>query len=859
MLSDFLDDGSASTPKTDDPSANQAAPLTNAQAVPWGQPMPTAPSAASAIPSDSYSGGSASNLGNSLNPDAVSSPTSAMAPGIPSNPYAGVAGMTADPLAFAPFTPSAPDAPQITANAPYSPSSASGGANYAPDTSGFPGGDPGLMAQTGPVGGGESLPPAAPATSYLAPGPAQMAPDVSGDLANSAPPSAMSAFLGNPSAPSQGATYTAPIASGLPPDQTTPLTNAQAIPYVPPDQRGPDVPTYQAPAYIPPDLAVNTPTPTPIVQPTDSGAVQNSPADIQPTFAPVPVNNPTLPAWAGGGDATPANVPTQDQPNPVVPPDLTAPAQATYRAPSPTDAGGFVPTIASNLPPDQSQPLQNVGQIATAPTSTYQPPAYIPPDLTNAAPPVATSGQPTDSGAVQNSPNDIQPTLPPVPVNNPTSPLSLGNGSFTPPDVPTQDNPNPTPPSALNVNNVQPAATATPTAPVDSGTGTPTPAAVTPLPANLTPTDVGGDVAQGQLPPVSVNQLNTPAAQPTDQSGTSVTTPLSVANAASNATSPATSTATSTATDATSALNTPNVVAPFDAASIPNVGTSLQPALSTVTPDNALTNQQIQVAPTADRFALANQKFSDFVNSSDPAYQAALREATQRSAAAGGLGSGMLRTSYGNAELARENAMNTARNQFMTDALQGTIGDAYNNAQLAAQQQGFQNQQQQQAFQQAVTQQQLQDQLTNSAFARASQQLASGSTGSPVDTGLLLSNLFGNQASQAGSAVSGIANGLQAQQNADRQYQLMLAYLNGQGVNPYTGQNATTGLPTTGGVSGAPNQSALPQGISDWLNTYNQQPQAGQQQTTTDPYAGIDPVTGLPYGQPSYATTGGTY
>ena len=192
-------------------------------------------------------------------------------------------------------------------------------------------------------------------------------------------------------------------------------------------------------------------------------------------------------------------------------------------------------------------------------------------------------------------------------------------------------------------------------------------------------------------------------------------------------------------------------------------------------------------------------------------------------------------------------------NQFLTEALQGTISDAYQNAQIAAQQQGFQNAQQQQAFQQAMAQRQLEDQLTNSAFARASQQLASGSTGSPAEMGLTLANLFGNQAGQAGSSAAGIAAAIQAQQNADRQYQLMSQYFRKLGINPdgTTGQYGSTPVPYGG-------SSAIPDWLQGLMGTTATAPTTGQQVVQNpdtgqleyvDPFASIDPATGLPWGE----------
>lgn len=126
--------------------------------------------------------------------------------------------------------------------------------------------------------------------------------------------------------------------------------------------------------------------------------------------------------------------------------------------------------------------------------------------------------------------------------------------------------------------------------------------------------------------------------------------------------------------------------------------------LSPTDPNNALTAQTITPGSMADRFKLAQDRFATFTASSDPAYQAALRDANRMGAAAGGLGSGQLRTSLGDLALNRSRDLTNARDTLFQNALEGTIGDSWNSIGLAERQQAFQNQQQQQAFEQALQQ-----------------------------------------------------------------------------------------------------------------------------------------------------------
>lgn len=315
-------------------------------------------------------------------------------------------------------------------------------------------------------------------------------------------------------------------------------------------------------------------------------------------------------------------------------------------------------------------------------------------------------------------------------------------------------------------------------------------------------------------------------------------------------------------------------------------------------PTNNLTNQTITPGAGVDRYNIAKQQFSNYADSTNPAYQASIRDATAAAAGAGQLGSGQLRTSYGNLANQRNQQLQNAQNSFLTDALNGSIQDAYNNIGIAQQQQGFQSGQQQNAYNQAlatgqfnnatqqqqfnqalqggqfqndtqnqafnqalatgnfqnatqsqqfnqgitqsqlaaalqnqqfnqglqagqfqnatqnqlfnqgitqsqlaamlqgqqfnqgVTQSQLQDQLTNSAANRSAQQFALGSTGNPSDLQLALSQLYGNQASQAGNALSGligntVANNTQ-QSNSNVLNQILAQLMGGGGtsVNP---------------------------------------------------------------------------
>ena len=146
-------------------------------------------------------------------------------------------------------------------------------------------------------------------------------------------------------------------------------------------------------------------------------------------------------------------------------------------------------------------------------------------------------------------------------------------------------------------------------------------------------------------------------------------------------------------------------------------------------PNDPLTGRTIQRTPAQDRFAIAQQRFDDFVRSSEPQYQAALRQANRLGAAQGRLGSGSLRSDFGNLARDRGTLMRTMGNEFLRNALEGKIEDQFRDIGIAQQQQGFQNQQQQQAFENELRRLGFSEDMINSAFGRALQQYQAGQMG----------------------------------------------------------------------------------------------------------------------------------
>jgi hypothetical protein len=116
-------------------------------------------------------------------------------------------------------------------------------------------------------------------------------------------------------------------------------------------------------------------------------------------------------------------------------------------------------------------------------------------------------------------------------------------------------------------------------------------------------------------------------------------------------------------------------------------------------PGRDLRSTQISPTAGADRFSIAGQRFDQFARETEPAYGAAVRAATKAAAANGRLKSGMLTTEFGDLADRRAQSMDLARSSFMTDALEGSIGDQLREREELRGERGYQQGLSQQAFQ----------------------------------------------------------------------------------------------------------------------------------------------------------------
>lgn len=187
-------------------------------------------------------------------------------------------------------------------------------------------------------------------------------------------------------------------------------------------------------------------------------------------------------------------------------------------------------------------------------------------------------------------------------------------------------------------------------------------------------------------------------------------------------------------------------------------GASPYASVSTNTPGSATdyTNKTITPGAGVDRLALAKSNFENFAQSSEPEFQASLRDASQQAAGGGQIGSGMARGRLGDIGLAHARDLDTARTGFLNDATNGSIEDNYRNIGIAQQQQGFQQGQQENAFGQGITQQQIEEMLRNGSFGRNATMLGMGNQGNPSDMALQLAGIYGKQSSDAGQSAGSL-------------------------------------------------------------------------------------------------------
>lgn len=213
------------------------------------------------------------------------------------------------------------------------------------------------------------------------------------------------------------------------------------------------------------------------------------------------------------------------------------------------------------------------------------------------------------------------------------------------------------------------------------------------------------------------------------------------------------------------APNTPNVT-PSPAAGVsplPQTGAAPTPApvpaapqpnYASVTPINPqadLRGQQIAPGETPDRLAFANQRFDQFMSDSAPQVEAQRRDLLKNGAAMGRVGSGMLRTSFGDLASELNRQATNERSRLFTNAAEGSIGDQQNNRAELRGERDYQVGQEASAFNRGRQERFDQEDLLNSGFNRDVTRAQIGFQGNPSGA---VGAVAANQQDRAGQAMS---------------------------------------------------------------------------------------------------------
>jgi hypothetical protein len=116
---------------------------------------------------------------------------------------------------------------------------------------------------------------------------------------------------------------------------------------------------------------------------------------------------------------------------------------------------------------------------------------------------------------------------------------------------------------------------------------------------------------------------------------------------------------------------------PYTAADTALDSTILPNADPRLTADRALVDNAAGGVANVDRVALAKQAFNTFKSETDPAYAATMQDAARYGAAGGQVGSGQLRTRFGDLALQRSRDLQNEEDGLVQNATQGSIQDSF--------------------------------------------------------------------------------------------------------------------------------------------------------------------------------------
>lgn len=184
---------------------------------------------------------------------------------------------------------------------------------------------------------------------------------------------------------------------------------------------------------------------------------------------------------------------------------------------------------------------------------------------------------------------------------------------------------------------------------------------------------------------------------------------------------------------------------------LPNGPTTSGPYANTqqIVPGGAtdLTSQLITPGQGTDRLQLAKQYEDAWNAATNPQFAADQRDVARQMAALGATGSGREVSSLGDVLANRDTARNAAMQNFLTNAQEGSIEDAFRKLGILQQQQGFQAGQQNTAFNQGLLQNEV------------------GNMNNPDTLLAELAAQYNQQAGQAAGSVGQLAQASSANQN----------------------------------------------------------------------------------------------
>lgn len=156
-----------------------------------------------------------------------------------------------------------------------------------------------------------------------------------------------------------------------------------------------------------------------------------------------------------------------------------------------------------------------------------------------------------------------------------------------------------------------------------------------------------------------------------------------------------------------------------------------------ITPGSDLIDQAVLPGSDVDRFALAQKRLADFRAARQPQHDSNVRKILDTNAGLGRLGSGMLNTDVGNEANAFEQQQTDMENNLLSNAIEGTIGDARSNRAELRGERGYQGGLENQAYGRGVDQYKMEQDAQGTAFDQAMRRAQFGEQGNPSGVDIL--------------------------------------------------------------------------------------------------------------------------